>query len=91
MGPVSFALFSFLGETACRTPDIHRMPQDCLSEAGFRVETRGRARYLAQCRGGIADRARTGDDGWIRSDGGQNDRSGDSRRHGGDASGGRRA
>jgi KUP system potassium uptake protein len=38
MGPVSFAIFGFLMRIASRAPDFFRIPQDRLSEVGFRVE-----------------------------------------------------
>jgi KUP system potassium uptake protein len=38
MGPVSFAVFAFLSHIASRAPDFFRVPQDALSEVGFRVE-----------------------------------------------------
>ena len=38
MGPVSFAIFAFLTRIASRAPDFFRIPQDGLSEVGFRVE-----------------------------------------------------
>jgi KUP system potassium uptake protein len=38
MGRVSFAIFAFLTKIASRTPDFFRVPQDRLSEVGFRVE-----------------------------------------------------
>jgi KUP system potassium uptake protein len=38
MGPVSFAIFAFLTKIASRAPDFFRIPQDGLSEVGFRVE-----------------------------------------------------
>ena len=38
MGTVTFALFSFLSKIASRAPDFFRIPQDRLSEVGFRVE-----------------------------------------------------
>jgi KUP system potassium uptake protein len=38
MGPVSFAIFAFLTKIASRAPDFFRIPQDTLSEVGFRVE-----------------------------------------------------
>jgi KUP system potassium uptake protein len=38
MGPVSFAIFSFLTRIASRAPDFFRIPQDALIEVGFRVE-----------------------------------------------------
>jgi KUP system potassium uptake protein len=38
MGPVSFAIFAFLTRIASRAPDFFRIPQDELSEVGFRVE-----------------------------------------------------
>jgi KUP system potassium uptake protein len=38
LGPVSFAVFAFLTRVASRAPDFFRIPQDTLSEVGFRVE-----------------------------------------------------
>jgi len=38
MGPVSFAIFAFLTRIASRAPDFFRIPQDTLTEIGFRVE-----------------------------------------------------
>jgi KUP system potassium uptake protein len=38
MAPVSFAIFAFLTKIASRAPDFFRIPQDGLSEVGFRVE-----------------------------------------------------
>ena len=38
MGPVSFAVFAFLTRNASRAPDFFKIPQDGLSEVGFRVE-----------------------------------------------------
>jgi KUP system potassium uptake protein len=38
MGPVAFAIFAFLTRIATRAPDFFRIPQDELSEVGFRVE-----------------------------------------------------
>jgi KUP system potassium uptake protein len=38
MGAVSFAVFAFLTRIASRAPDFFRIPQDRLSEVGFRVE-----------------------------------------------------
>ena len=38
MGPVSFAIFAFLTKIASRAPDFFHIPQDTLSEVGFRVE-----------------------------------------------------
>jgi len=38
MGPVSFAIFAFLTKIASRAPDFFRIPQEGLSEVGFRVE-----------------------------------------------------
>jgi KUP system potassium uptake protein len=38
MGPVSFAIFAFLTRIASRAPDFFRIPQDGLSEVGFRIE-----------------------------------------------------
>jgi len=38
MGPASFAIFAFLTRIATRAPDFFRIPQDELSEVGYRVE-----------------------------------------------------
>ncbi len=38
MGPVPFAIFAFLTKIASHAPDFFRIPQDTLSEVGFRVE-----------------------------------------------------
>jgi len=38
LGPVTFAVFSFLSRIASRTPDFFRIPQEALSEVGNRVE-----------------------------------------------------
>ena len=38
IGPVVFAIFAFLTRIASRVPDFFRIPQDRLSEVGFRVE-----------------------------------------------------
>jgi KUP system potassium uptake protein len=38
IGPVSFAVFAFLTRLASRASDFFRIPQDGLSEVGFRVE-----------------------------------------------------
>jgi KUP system potassium uptake protein len=38
LGPVPFAIFAFLTKIASRAPDFFRIPQDGLSEVGFRVE-----------------------------------------------------
>ena len=38
MSAASFAVFSFLTRIASRAPDFFRIPQDRLSEVGFRVE-----------------------------------------------------
>jgi KUP system potassium uptake protein len=38
MGPAPFAIFAFLTRIASRAPDFFRIPQDDLSEVGFRVE-----------------------------------------------------
>jgi KUP system potassium uptake protein len=38
MGPVSFAIFSFLSRVASRAPDFFRIPHDAVIEVGFRVE-----------------------------------------------------
>ena len=38
LGPVPFAIFAFLTKIASRAPDFFHIPQDALSEIGFRVE-----------------------------------------------------
>jgi len=38
LGPVPFALFAFMMKIASRAPDFFRIPQETLSEVGFRVE-----------------------------------------------------
>jgi KUP system potassium uptake protein len=38
MGRISFAIFAFLTRIASRAPDFFRIPQDDLTEIGFRVE-----------------------------------------------------
>jgi K+ transporter len=38
MRPVAVGLFAFLTRIASRAPDFFRIPQDRLSEVGFRVE-----------------------------------------------------
>jgi KUP system potassium uptake protein len=38
MGPVSFAIFSFLNRIASRAPDFFRIPDDAIIEVGFRVD-----------------------------------------------------
>jgi KUP system potassium uptake protein len=38
MGPISFAIFSFLNRIASRAPDFFKIPQDAIIEVGFRVE-----------------------------------------------------
>ena len=38
MGPVPFAIFAFLTRLSSRAPDFFRIPQDGLTEVGFRVE-----------------------------------------------------
>ena len=38
MGPVSFAIFAFLTKIASHAPDFFHIPQEALSEVGFRVE-----------------------------------------------------
>jgi KUP system potassium uptake protein len=37
IGPISFAIFSFLNRIASRAPDFFRIPQDAIIEVGFRV------------------------------------------------------
>jgi KUP system potassium uptake protein len=37
MGPISFAIFSFLNRISSRAPDFFRIPQDAIIEVGFRV------------------------------------------------------
>jgi KUP system potassium uptake protein len=38
MGPVSFAIFSFLSRISSRAPDYFKIPNDGVMEVGFRVE-----------------------------------------------------
>jgi KUP system potassium uptake protein len=38
IGPVPFAVFSFLNRIASRAPDFFKIPQDAIIEVGFRVE-----------------------------------------------------
>jgi KUP system potassium uptake protein len=38
MGPISFAIFSFLSRIASRAPDFFKIPQDAIIEVGFRAE-----------------------------------------------------
>ena len=38
MGPVSFAIFSFLNRISSRAPDFFRIPHDAVIEVGFRVD-----------------------------------------------------
>jgi KUP system potassium uptake protein len=38
MGPISFAIFSFLTRVSSRAPDFFRIPHDAVIEVGFRVE-----------------------------------------------------
>ncbi len=38
MSRVPFGVFAFLTKIASRAPDFFKIPQDCLSEVGFRVE-----------------------------------------------------
>jgi KUP system potassium uptake protein len=38
LGPISFAIFAFLTKIASRAPDFFKVPQEGLSEVGFRVE-----------------------------------------------------
>jgi KUP system potassium uptake protein len=38
MGPISFAIFSFLNRIASRAPDFFKIPHDAVIEVGFRVE-----------------------------------------------------
>jgi KUP system potassium uptake protein len=38
MGPVSFAIFSFLSRVSSRAPDYFKIPHDGVIEVGFRVE-----------------------------------------------------
>jgi KUP system potassium uptake protein len=38
MGPISFAIFSFLNRIASRAPDFFKIPHDAIIEVGFRVE-----------------------------------------------------
>jgi KUP system potassium uptake protein len=37
MGPIAFAIFSFLNRIASRAPDFFKIPQDAIIEVGFRV------------------------------------------------------
>jgi KUP system potassium uptake protein len=38
MGPVSFAIFSFLNKISSRAPDYFKIPSDGVIEVGFRIE-----------------------------------------------------
>jgi KUP system potassium uptake protein len=38
MGPIFFAIFSFLNRIASRAPDFFKIPQDAIIEVGFRAE-----------------------------------------------------
>jgi KUP system potassium uptake protein len=38
MGPVAFAIFSFLSRISSRAPDFFKIPHDAIIEVGFRVE-----------------------------------------------------
>jgi KUP system potassium uptake protein len=38
IGPISFAIFSFLNRIASRAPDFFKIPHDAVIEVGFRVE-----------------------------------------------------
>jgi len=38
IGPVSFAIFSFLSKISSRAPDYFKIPHDSVIEVGFRVE-----------------------------------------------------
>jgi KUP system potassium uptake protein len=38
MGPISFAIFSFLNRIASRAPDFFKIPHDAIIEVGFRAE-----------------------------------------------------
>ena len=38
MGPISFAIFSFLNRIASRAPDFFKIPHDAVIEVGFRVD-----------------------------------------------------
>ena len=38
MGPIAFAIFSFLNRIASRAPDFFRIPDDAVIEVGFRVD-----------------------------------------------------
>jgi len=38
MGPIDFAIFSYLSRIASRAPDFFKIPQDAIIEIGFRVE-----------------------------------------------------
>jgi KUP system potassium uptake protein len=38
MGPLPFAIFSFLNRVSSRAPDFFKIPQDAIIEVGFRIE-----------------------------------------------------
>jgi KUP system potassium uptake protein len=38
MGPISFAIFSFLSKISSRAPDYFKIPHDGVIEVGFRIE-----------------------------------------------------
>jgi KUP system potassium uptake protein len=38
LGPVTFAIFSFLNRISSRAPDFFKIPQDAIIEVGFRIE-----------------------------------------------------
>jgi len=38
IGPIPFAIFSFLNRIASRAPDFFKIPNDAVIEVGFRVE-----------------------------------------------------
>ena len=38
MGPIAFAIFSFLNRIASRAPDFFKIPHDAVIEVGFRVD-----------------------------------------------------
>ena len=38
MGPLPFAIFSFLNRISSRAPDFFKIPQDAIIEVGFRIE-----------------------------------------------------
>jgi len=38
LGPISFAIFSFLNKISSRAPDYFKIPHDGVIEVGFRIE-----------------------------------------------------